>query len=80
VHNPDEVPNLPEGSPTTKAVAEGCSAVFDPNGPQVSAPGYDLRGSPMTNIVTAIICDPQFASLAQELVIMGGRVSLSRED
>ena len=34
----------------------------------------------MTNIVTAIICDPQFASLAQELVIMGGSINPHTSD
>jgi len=80
-HNPDEVPNLPEGNPTTKAVAGEDAAHFlirmvrkYPHQVTIYAAG------PMTNIATAIICDPQFASLAQELVIMGGSINPHTDD
>ena len=35
---------------------------------------------PMTNIATAILVDPEFASLAQELVIMGGSINPHTDD
>jgi purine nucleosidase len=79
-HNPDEVPNLPEGNPTTKAMAEDAPHFLirmvreHPHQVTIYAAG------PMTNIATAIICDPQFASLAQELVIMGGSINPHTDD
>ena len=35
---------------------------------------------PMTNIAAAVLLDPQFASLAQELVIMGGSINPHTDD
>jgi purine nucleosidase len=35
---------------------------------------------PMTNIAAAILYDPQFASLAEELVIMGGSINPNTDD
>jgi purine nucleosidase len=79
-HNADDVPNLTEGNPKIKAATE-------------DAPHFLIRmvhkyphqvtiyaAGPMTNIATAIICDPEFASLAQELVIMGGSVNPHTDD
>jgi len=80
-HNSNEVPSLAEGNPTTKAVTEEDAAHFlirmvrkYPHHVTIYAAG------PMTNIATAIICDPQFASLAQELVIMGGSINPHTDD
>ena len=79
-HNPDEVPNLPEGNPTTKAASEDAAHFMvrmvhkHPHQVTIYAAG------PMTNVAAAIISDPQFASLAQELVIMGGSVNPHTDD
>jgi inosine-uridine nucleoside N-ribohydrolase len=79
-HKPDEVPEMPEGIPTTKAATE-------------DAPHFLVRmvhkyphlvtiyaAGPMTNIAAAVLLDPQFASLAQELVIMGGSINPHTDD
>jgi purine nucleosidase len=80
-HNPDEVPKLAEGNPTTKAAATEDAAHFMirmvhkyPHQVTIYAAG------PMTNVAAAIICDPEFASLAQELVIMGGSLNPHTDD
>jgi purine nucleosidase len=72
VHGPWIVPRLPEGSPITKPRSE-------------DAPHFLLRmvrkyphevtiyaGGPLTNLALAQTIDPRFASLAKELVLMGG--------
>lgn len=79
-HRPDEVPPLPEGNPTTKAIAEDAPHFLVrmvhkyPHQVTVYAAG------PMTNIAAAVLLDPQFASLAQELVIMGGSINPHTDD
>lgn len=79
-HDANEVPKLPEGIPTTKAAAEDAAHFLIrmvhkyPHQVTVYAAG------PMTNIATAIIDDPEFASLAQELVIMGGSINPHTDD
>jgi purine nucleosidase len=79
-HNPDEVPNLAEGNPTTNAATEDAAHFMirmvheHPHQVTIYAAG------PMTNVAAAIICDPEFASLAQELVIMGGSLNPHTDD
>jgi len=74
-HKPDEVPQMPEGMPTTKASPEDAAHFLSrvvhkyPHRVTVYAAG------PMTNIANAVLLDPEFASLAQELVIMGGSIN-----
>ena len=79
-HNPDEVPNLPEGNPTTKAVAEDAPRFLIRMVHKYPHQVTIYAAGPMTNIANAIISDPEFASLAQELVIMGGSINPHTED
>ena len=79
-HDPDAVPSLLEGNPTTKP-SEKDAAHFMirmvhkyPHQVTIYAAG------PMTNVATAVLLDPQFASLAQELVIMGGSINPRTND
>jgi purine nucleosidase len=79
-HTPFEVPPLKEGSPSTK-VAEEDAAHFlvrmvheHPHEVTIYAAG------PMTNIALAIALDSNFASLAKELVIMGGSLRPQGDD
>jgi inosine-uridine nucleoside N-ribohydrolase len=71
-HGPFDVPPLKEGMPSTKAAAEDAPHFLvrmvheHPHEVTVYAAG------PMTNIALAIALDPNFASLAKELIIMGG--------
>jgi purine nucleosidase len=74
-HGPFEVPPLSEGNPAIKAVDEDAPHFLIrmvhkyPHQVTVYAAG------PMTNIAQAITLDPQFAELANQLVIMGGSLN-----
>jgi purine nucleosidase len=77
---PFEVPALREGAPSTK-VAEEDAAHFlvrmvheHPHEVTIYAAG------PMTNIALAIALDSDFASLAKELIIMGGSLRPQGDD
>jgi purine nucleosidase len=79
-HNPDEIPNLPEGNPTTKAVAEDAPRFLIRMVHKYPHQVTIYAAGPMTNIANAIVSDPEFASLAQELVIIGGSINPHTED
>src|SRR6202044_1926088 len=80
VHGPAEIPPMPEGAPTTNASTE-------------AAPRFLLRlvhkyphqvtiyeGGPLTNLALAQSIDPEFASLAKELILMGGSLNPQTDD
>ncbi|MEI9815137.1 MAG: nucleoside hydrolase [Acidobacteriota bacterium] len=79
-HAWDEVPNLREGNPTTKASTEDAAHFLvrmvheHPNEVTIYGAG------PLTNIALAISLDPHFAELARELVIMGGSINPVTEE
>lgn len=79
-HAPDFVPTLPEGAPAIQPdnedVAHFLSRMVRKYPHQVTI----YAAGPMTDIAAAIIYDPQFASLAKELVIMGGSISPHTDD
>jgi len=70
-HDPDVVPELKEGNPTTKPLNEHAANFIVrmvhkyPNEVTIWA------GGPLTNIALALRLDPQVATLAKELVLMG---------
>lgn len=74
-HPPDQLGEMPEGMPTTKPSDEDAAHFLVrmvhkyPNEITIYA------GGPMTNLALAQTIDPQFASLAKELVFMGGSLS-----
>ncbi|BAT18789.1 nucleoside hydrolase [Asaia bogorensis] len=74
-HGPDVVPDLPQGNPTIKAQHErAADFMIDmvhryPNQVAIIATG------PLTNLALAQRLDPEFASLAKELVYMGGSLN-----
>jgi purine nucleosidase len=74
-HEASVIPQLPEGSPTTKPESEDAVhfmiRMVHTYPHQVTIYG----AGPMTNIALAIRLDPDFAALAKELVIMGGSLS-----
>jgi purine nucleosidase len=71
----DEVPELQEGNPTTKAADED-AAHFMIRMVHLHPHQVTIYGAgPLTNIALAIRLDPYFAELAQELVIMGGSIN-----
>jgi inosine-uridine nucleoside N-ribohydrolase len=74
-HDPDTIPEMPEGAPTTKPADE-------------FAPDFIIRmvhkypgevtiwaGGPLTNIALAIRKDPQVVDLAKQLVLMGSGIN-----
>jgi inosine-uridine nucleoside N-ribohydrolase len=73
-HGPFEVPVLEEGIPTLKPSDE-IAAEFLIH--QVRAHPHQvtiISGGPMTNLALAIRLDPEFPSLAKELIFMGGYI------
>lgn len=74
-HPPDQLGDLPEGKPSTRPTEEDAAHFLVrmvrkfPN--QVTI----YEGGPMTNLALAISIDPEFASLAKELVFMGASLN-----
>ena len=74
-HLPDQLGEMPEGKPTTKAAEEDAAHFLVrmvrryPNEITIYA------GGPMTNLALAISIDPEFPKLAKELVFMGASLS-----
>lgn len=79
-HAPDQLGDMPEGKPTTKPLDEDAAHFLVrtvrkyPN--QITIYG----GGPMTNLALAIAIDPEFASLAKELVFMGASLNPTTDD
>jgi inosine-uridine nucleoside N-ribohydrolase len=79
-HGAFDVPPLSEGNPTVKPIEEDAAHFLIrmvhkyPHQVTVYAAG------PMTNIAQAITLDPQFAELANQLVIMGGALNPHTDD
>lgn len=71
-HAPEVVPPLPEGAPGIQAAA-GTAAQFIVEAVH-KYPGEVVvwSGAPLTNIALALRLDPEVATLAKELVMMGG--------
>ncbi len=79
-HSPRDLGSMPEGLPTTKAANEDAVHFLIrmvhkyPHEVTIEAVG------PMTNLALAITIDPEFASLAKELVFMGGSLNPRTDD
>jgi inosine-uridine nucleoside N-ribohydrolase len=79
-HPPDQLGEMPEGKPTTKAAEEDAAHFLIrmvhkfPNQITIYA------GGPMTNLALAIAIDPEFAGLAKELVFMGASLNPRTDD
>ena len=70
-HPADQLGEMPEGTPTTKASDEDAAHFLVR---MVRAFPHQItiyEGGPMTNLALAQSIEPQFASLAKELVFMG---------
>src|SRR2546427_9251425 len=79
-HPPNQLGEMPEGAPTTKAADEDAAHFLVrmfrkyPNEITIYA------GGPMTNLALAISIDPEFARLAKELVFMGASLNPRTSD
>ena len=79
-HPADQLGEMPEGKPTTKPLEEDAAhflvRMVRKNPHEVTI----YEGGPMTNLALAIAIDPEFASLAKELVFMGGSLNPATDD
>ena len=74
-HPPNELGEMPEGKPTTKAADEDAAHFLVR---MVHKFPYEITiyaGGPMTNLALAQSIDPDFARLAKELVFMGASLN-----
>jgi inosine-uridine nucleoside N-ribohydrolase len=79
-HGPYEIPTLPEGMPTLKPIEEDAAHFLIR---QVRAHPHQVTiyaAGPLTNIALAVSIDPDFASLTQGLVVMGGSLNPHTDD
>jgi purine nucleosidase len=70
-HPPDQLGDMPEGKPTTKAIDEDAAHFLVRMVHKYPHEVTIYAGGPMTNIAIAISIDPEFAAMAKELVFMG---------
>ena len=70
-HDPDVVPPLVEGTPRIKALNETAAHFIVRMVHQYPGEVVVWAGGPLTNIALALRLDPEVATLAKELVLMG---------
>src|SRR6266851_3500495 len=70
-HDPDAIPPLVEGAPHIKALDETAAHFIARMVHQYPGEVVVWAGGPLTNIALALRLDPQVATLARELVLMG---------
>ena len=70
-HDPDVIPPLVEGTPRIKALNETAAHFIVRMVHQYPGEVVVWAGGPLTNIALALRLDPQVATLAKELVLMG---------
>jgi len=79
-HAADQLGEMPEGMPTTKAADEDASHFLVRMVHKYPHEVTIYEGGPMTNLALAISIDPEFAALAKELVFMGGSLNPQTSD
>ncbi len=70
-HEPDVVPPMPEGSPTTKPLDEAAANFIVRMVHKYPGEVILWAGGPLTNVALALRLDPSVAALAKGLVLMG---------
>jgi purine nucleosidase len=79
-HPPDQLGEMPEGKPSTKPLDEDAAHFLVRMVRKYPHEITIYAGAPMTNIALAITIDPEFASLAKELIFMGGSLNPVTDD
>src|SRR5271165_6378415 len=79
-HPPRELGAMPEGKPATKPADEDAAHFLVRMVHQYPHEVSIYEGGPMTNLALAISLDPEFPSLAKELVFMGASLSPQTDD
>ena len=79
-HAPDFVPALQEGEPAVRSSDEDVAHFLSRTVRKYPHQVTIYAAGPMTDIAAAILYDPQFASLAKELVFMGGSINPHTDD
>jgi len=79
-HPADQLGDMPEGKPTAKPLNEDAAHFLVRMVRKYPHEITIYEGGPMTNLALAISIDPEFASLAKELVFMGGSLNPKTED
>ena len=79
-HPPDQLGEMPEGRPATKAAEEDAAHFLLRMVHKFPHQVTIYEGGPMTNLALAISIDPEFAGLAKELVFMGGSFNPRTDD
>jgi purine nucleosidase len=80
VHGPWEIPPMPEGAPMTKPANEDAAHFLIRMVHQYPHEVTIVAAGPLTNLALAQAIDPEFASLAAELVIMGSSLNPQTDD
>src|SRR5205085_5348191 len=73
-HDPDVIPTLVEGAPHTKPLDETAAQFIVRMVHKYPGEVVVWAGGPLTNIALALRLDPQVATLAKVLVLMGSRM------
>ncbi len=79
-HPANELGEMPEGLPTTKPLDEDAAHFLVRLVRKYPHEITIYAGGPMTNIALAISIEPEFASLAKELILMGGSLNPMTDD
>jgi purine nucleosidase len=79
-HPPEEIGELKEGNPKTKASQEDAAHFLARMARQFPNQLTIYEGGPMTNLALAISIDPQFPGMVKELIFMGGSLNPQTDD
>ena len=79
-HPADQLGEMPEGTPSTKALDEDAAHFMVRMVRKYPHEVTIYEGGPMTNLALAIALDPEFPGLAKELVFMGGSLNPTTDD
>lgn len=79
-HPPDQLGDMPEGAPRTKPSDEDAAHFLVRMVRKYPHEITIYEGGPMTNLALAIAIDPEFSTLAKELIFMGASLNPKTDD